>query len=77
MKFVNDATGVLHFTAGRSGTSPLERVELVGNGANVVVDNKCVTSRGGGTAMEFSLALVEILFSKETRKDVEGGLAIV
>lgn len=39
MKFVNGATGVLHFTHGRSGTGPLERVEVVGNGANVVVDN--------------------------------------
>ena len=39
MKFVSGATGALHFTAGRSGTSPLERVEVVGQGANVVVDN--------------------------------------
>lgn len=38
-KYVSGATGVLHFTHGRSGTGPLERVEVVGNGANVVVDN--------------------------------------
>ncbi|MDA0710316.1 MAG: Gfo/Idh/MocA family oxidoreductase [bacterium] len=50
MKFVSDATGVLHFTAGRSGTSPLERVEVIGNGANVVVDNgvKLTYYRKGG-----------------------------
>lgn len=50
MKFMNDATGVLHFTAGRSGTSPLERVEVVGNGANVIVDNgvKLTYYRKGG-----------------------------
>ncbi|MSS71783.1 MAG: Gfo/Idh/MocA family oxidoreductase [Candidatus Latescibacteria bacterium] len=39
MQFVSRATGVLHFTHGRSGTGPLERVEVVGQGANVVVDN--------------------------------------
>ena len=39
MKFVSGATGVLHFTHGRSGTGPLERVEVVGDGANAVVDN--------------------------------------
>ena len=39
MKFVSDASGVLHFTAGRSGAGPLERVEVVGRGANAVVDN--------------------------------------
>ena len=50
MKFISGATGVLHFTAGRSGTSPLERVEVVGNGANVVVDNgvKLTYYRKGG-----------------------------
>ncbi len=39
MKFLSGATGVLHFTAGRSSTGPLERIEVVGQGANVVVDN--------------------------------------
>jgi predicted dehydrogenase len=50
MKFMNDATGVLHLSAGRSGTSPLERVEVVGNGANVIVDNgvKLTYYRKGG-----------------------------
>jgi predicted dehydrogenase len=33
------ASACLHFAAGMSGTSPLERVEVVGSGANVVVDN--------------------------------------
>ncbi|HAA76345.1 TPA: gfo/Idh/MocA family oxidoreductase [Candidatus Latescibacteria bacterium] len=39
MKFASGATGVLHLTCGRAGTSPLERVEVVGHGANVIVDN--------------------------------------
>lgn len=39
MNFKSGATGVLHMTHGRSGTSPLERVEVIGHGANVIVDN--------------------------------------
>jgi len=39
MKFVSGATGVLHLSAGRSYTGPLERVEVVGERANVVVEN--------------------------------------
>lgn len=39
IKFINGAIGTLHLTAGQSGMSPLERVEVVGEGANVVVDN--------------------------------------
>jgi len=31
--------GTLHFSVGQSGTSPLERFEVVGEGANVVVEN--------------------------------------
>jgi len=38
-EFGNGAVGSLHFAAGQSGTSPLERLEVVGAGANVVVDN--------------------------------------
>jgi len=36
----------------------------------VVVDGLCVTSQGPGTALEFALALVEILFDKETAQTV-------
>ena len=50
LKFTSGATGVLHLTQGRSGTSPLERVEVVGHGANVIVDNgvKLTYYRPGG-----------------------------
>lgn len=44
--------------------------------SNVVVDNHCITSRGGGTALEFALTLVEILYSSEVRGGVEKGLAL-
>jgi predicted dehydrogenase len=39
MKFINKACGVLHMPWGQSGTSPMERLEVVGQGANVVVQN--------------------------------------
>ena len=39
MKFKNKACGVLHMPWGKSGTSPMERLEVVGQGANVVVEN--------------------------------------
>ncbi|MBI2298198.1 MAG: Gfo/Idh/MocA family oxidoreductase [Armatimonadetes bacterium] len=39
LRFVSGAVGTLHLTAGQSGTSPLERIEVVGRGANAVIDN--------------------------------------
>ncbi|MFD1718693.1 Gfo/Idh/MocA family protein [Georgenia deserti] len=39
LRFASGAVGTLHLTAGSAATSPLERVEVVGEGANVVVDN--------------------------------------
>jgi predicted dehydrogenase len=39
IKFHNGAAGVLHMPWGMSGTSPMERLEVVGQGANVVVEN--------------------------------------
>jgi predicted dehydrogenase len=41
---------VIHFAHGMSGTSPLERMEVIGSGANVFVDNgvKLTYHRPGG-----------------------------
>lgn len=39
LKFRSGAIGTLHFAAGQSGSSPLERVEMIGEKANAVVDN--------------------------------------
>ena len=37
--FRSGAVGTIHLSAGQSPTSPLERIEVVGDRANVVVDN--------------------------------------
>jgi predicted dehydrogenase len=39
LKFHNGAAGVLHMPSGSAGTSPMERLEIVGEGANVVAEN--------------------------------------
>ncbi|GAA4426594.1 hypothetical protein GCM10023169_25540 [Georgenia halophila] len=39
LKFESGAVGSLHLAAGSASTSPLERVEVVGRGGNVVVEN--------------------------------------
>jgi len=43
-------------------------------GAAVEMDGNVVTSRGPGTAMDFSLTLVEVLRGRKTRNEVEAGL---
>ena len=40
----------------------------------VVVDGYIITSRGPGTAMDFTLTLIELLSGKEKRDEVEAGL---
>ena len=49
--FESGAVGTLHLTAGAAVGSPLERVEVVGDGANVVVDNgvRLTYYRAGGS----------------------------
>lgn len=44
--------------------------------SRVVVDGNCVTSRGPGTAMEFSLKLVELLFGRERMEAVAAPMVI-
>ena len=50
LTFENGAAGVMHLAAGQAGTSPLERLEVIGSGANVVVENgvKLTYYRKGG-----------------------------
>lgn len=42
--------------------------------SRVQQDGKVVTSRGPGTAMEFSVSLVEQLYGKEKADEVSGSL---
>jgi 4-methyl-5(b-hydroxyethyl)-thiazole monophosphate biosynthesis len=59
----------------RATCHPAFHRELEGHGGvgeRVVVDGQCVTSGGPGTAMEFALKLVEVLFGLQTARDVAG-----
>lgn len=49
LRFASGVVGQLHLAAGSAGTSPLERVEVVGHGANAVVENslRLTYYRGG------------------------------
>jgi len=53
-RFRRGVVGALHLTGGQSATSPLERLEVVGNGANVMVENgvRLIYYRPGGTRGE-------------------------
>jgi len=53
-RFRKGVVGTLHLTGGQSATSPLERLEVIGNGANVVVENgvRLIYYRPGGTIGE-------------------------
>lgn len=42
----------------------------------MVVDGNIVTSRGPGTALEFSLALVHQLYGKEKADEVAGPMVV-
>ena len=44
--------------------------------ARVVVDGNCITSQGPGTAVEFSLKLVEILAGKEKAGEVAAAMLV-
>ena len=46
------------------------------NPSRVVADGKCITSKGPGTALEFSLKLVECLFGTEKMKEVAAPMVI-
>lgn len=66
--------------AGRQATShPAFTDQLHPNEAiesRVVVDGNCITSRGPGTAMEFALKLVELLYGPEKAAEVAAPMVI-
>ncbi len=51
LRYRQGFVGTLHLTGGQAATSPLERLEVIGNGANVVVENgiRLVYYRPGGS----------------------------
>jgi 4-methyl-5(b-hydroxyethyl)-thiazole monophosphate biosynthesis len=53
----------------------LDNQEAVEN--RVVVDGMCVTSRGPGTAIEFALQLITLLFDEEQAKKVAGPMLVL
>ena len=44
--------------------------------SRIVVDGTCITSRGPGTALEFSLKLVELLFGEQKAKEIARAMLI-
>jgi protein deglycase len=42
----------------------------------VVVDGNLVTGRGAGTAVDFALTLVELLYGREKVQEVRKGMAM-
>lgn len=65
---------------GKKATCYPSMLSELGEGAvadqNVVIDGKCITSKGPGTAMEFALTLVELIYDKQTRDKVAAGMLI-
>ncbi len=65
---------------GREATGYPGTLEALGltqvrlSGESVVTDGRVITSRGPGTAIDFTLVLIERLVGKETRDKVEAGL---
>ena len=51
--------------------------DVVKSESRVQVDGKVVTSRGPGTAMEFGVALIELLYGKEKAEEVAGQMVII
>lgn len=63
----------------RVTSHPSVKDEIVGAGwdyapdeERVVIDGKVITSRGPGTALEFSLKIVEVMVGKEKAREVAG-----
>jgi 4-methyl-5(b-hydroxyethyl)-thiazole monophosphate biosynthesis len=58
-------------TAYPGSLSALDTSNVQLNEAAIQIDGKVITSKGPGTAMDFALALIELLLDKEARNNVE------
>lgn len=65
---VNGFLGPKRATCHANFRQYLENQEAISE--NVVVDGNCITSRGPGTALQFALKLVEMLFDKQKANEV-------
>ena len=69
--------GVLKNKTITSYPGALQGLDLQGaviSGNALEIDGKVITSRGPGTAMDFALALIELLVGKSKKEEVEQGL---
>lgn len=69
--------GVLEGKRATSYPGTLDKMEIPGmtyTGEPVTVDGKIITGRGPGTAMDFTLALLEALGGTDLKESVEGPL---
>ena len=55
-------------------TDQIEKSEATED--RVVVDGNCITSRGPGTALEFALKLVEVLYDKQKADEVAAPMVV-
>ncbi|MEE4239976.1 MAG: DJ-1 family glyoxalase III [Desulfopila sp.] len=62
------ATGHPFFTADLSNRDD--------SGAKVVIDRNCITSRGAGTAVDFSLELLGLLMGEKKKKEVAAAMVV-
>jgi 4-methyl-5(b-hydroxyethyl)-thiazole monophosphate biosynthesis len=69
--------GLLENTRATSHPAFMEGLDpVLAEEERVVVDGRIVTSRGPGTALEFSLQLVEILFGREKAREVAAPMLV-
>jgi 4-methyl-5(b-hydroxyethyl)-thiazole monophosphate biosynthesis len=71
------SAGLLEGVRATAYPGTLEKLDLSSTtiGSDPVIqDGKIITSRGPGTAMDFALALIEILLGSGKREEVEVGL---
>ncbi len=68
------ANGILDGRRATAFPGHLEAYGMTPEQATVVVDDFVITSRGPGTAMDFALQLIEVLFGEEKAAEVEQGL---
>ncbi len=69
--------GLLQGKRATSHPTFMEKLDNVrAQAERVVVDGRCITSQGPGTALEFALKLVELLFGSKKAEDLAGPLLV-